>query len=76
VIGDNQYVLTTASKPAQLPQYSQSEGEGGSKHGMLKTTHQAWGPGRARTEVKELEKRRVMAREAVERVKRILAVLM
>jgi hypothetical protein len=41
---------------------------------MLKITHQAWGPGRARTEVRELERRRVMAREAVERVKRILAV--
>jgi hypothetical protein len=42
---------------------------------MLKITHHAWGPGRARTEVRVLERRRVMAREAVERVKRILAVL-
>jgi hypothetical protein len=42
---------------------------------MLKITHQAWGPGRARTKVRELKRRRVMAREAVGRVKRILAVL-
>lgn len=67
---------TTASWPAQLPQYWQSEGGGGSKHGMLKTTHQAWGPGRARTDLREPERSRVMAREVVRRVKRILAIFM
>jgi hypothetical protein len=46
----------------------------GSKHGMFKSTHSAWGAGRARTEVRELERRRVMASEVVEGLNHILVV--
>lgn len=62
--------LTTASCPAQLPQYWQSAGGGGSKQGMLRISHHAWG--RERAEARELEKRRQMAKEAVGTETRIL----
>jgi hypothetical protein len=43
---------------------------------MFRITHQAWGLGRARTGVGELERRRETAREVGKRVKRILAVVL